>query len=228
MSTFKLITFDADDTLWDFTTMMERGTQAVSVAIQERLGAAYAYMTPEYLQKAQAKAIAKVDPQKVDWVEVRRTAFRGVLKKAKYKHAAAFADELVEIYLAARTSRYEFYPDVYTTLEALRGRFVLGWITNGVTMPAQVGMPHLFDFTITSETLGVRKPRPEVFLHAARLAGCDVGQMLHVGDELEADVSGALGAGAAAIWFNPRQRLNTLNLTPLAEVRSLSAVLEWV
>ncbi|HEV2786980.1 MAG TPA: HAD hydrolase-like protein, partial [Solirubrobacteraceae bacterium] len=46
-----------------------------------------------------------------------------------------------------------------------------------------------------------RKPAPGIFRRALALAGAapDEGRALHVGDSLEADVAGALGAGLRAV-----------------------------
>jgi len=223
---FKTITFDGDDTLWDFNKMMLRGSQAVAVAIQEKLGTQYAYMDVDFLTKVQREQIARSDPQTVDYVEVRRVGFGRMLKKAKVPNPAALAEELLEIYLAARNERYEIYEDAHSTLAALRGRFVVGYITNGTTRPESIGLEPYFDFVITPETLNMRKPRPEIFHHAAQLAGQPIDTMLHVGDNLESDVAGALNAGGQAVWYNPHQNPNTSRVQPTAEINRLGTLLD--
>ncbi|MBM4359811.1 MAG: HAD-IA family hydrolase [Deltaproteobacteria bacterium] len=54
---------------------------------------------------------------------------------------------------------------------------------------------------IDSGRVGVAKPEPAIFRLAADALGVAVGELIHVGDSLRADVMGALDAGAAALWF---------------------------
>jgi putative hydrolase of the HAD superfamily len=54
---------------------------------------------------------------------------------------------------------------------------------------------------IDSGRVGIAKPDPAIFRLAADALGVPVERVLHVGDSLRADVEGALGAGASAIWF---------------------------
>jgi len=62
---------------------------------------------------------------------------------------------------------------------------------------------HLHSVAI-SDSVGVRKPRGEIF--AAVLAELDLSpeSVLHVGDSLRADVAGASAAGLATVWITRR------------------------
>jgi putative hydrolase of the HAD superfamily len=56
---------------------------------------------------------------------------------------------------------------------------------------------------IDSGRVGVDKPDPRIFQLAAQALGVQLSEIVHVGDAWEADVLGALGAGAQAIWYAP-------------------------
>lgn len=56
-----------------------------------------------------------------------------------------------------------------------------------------------FATTVFSDELGVRKPAPEIFLHALRALGVEPAAAVHVGDEEILDVQGARAAGMRAI-----------------------------
>jgi HAD superfamily hydrolase (TIGR01549 family) len=220
----KLITFDADDTLWDFNRMMQRGTEAVARAIMQRVPE-YNYITVDYLNDIQHQAILKSDQQTVDYVELRRVAFSEMLREAGHYEAAALADELADIYVNARQERYEFFEDAHSTLQALHGRYPLGYVTNGTTTMELVGLEPYFDFAIYPETLKMRKPRPEIFQHAAQLVGCEPSEIMHVGDDLYADIRGIQSVDGVSVWYNPRNLANTTNIVPDFEIQTLTEII---
>jgi putative hydrolase of the HAD superfamily len=65
-----------------------------------------------------------------------------------------------------------------------------------------MGKRHLFLAIVDSGTLGIEKPNPAIFEHAAQRLGVPVDAITHVGDAWEADVRGALAAGCSAIYFS--------------------------
>jgi len=66
------------------------------------------------------------------------------------------------------------------------------------------GVLQCFTATVFSDELGVRKPAPEIFLHALRTLGVEPAAAVHVGDDPILDVQGARGAGMRAIQVTPR------------------------
>jgi HAD superfamily hydrolase (TIGR01509 family) len=67
----------------------------------------------------------------------------------------------------------------------------------------ELGHSALFRTVIDSGRVGVDKPNPRIFELAAEALGVPLTEIVHVGDAWEADVLGARGAGARAIWFAP-------------------------
>lgn len=59
-----------------------------------------------------------------------------------------------------------------------------------------------FDLIVDSGRVGFAKPDPRIFLHACSGLQVEPGELLHVGDAWHADVEGAVGAGARAVWFD--------------------------
>jgi FMN phosphatase YigB (HAD superfamily) len=80
------------------------------------------------------------------------------------------------------------------------------------------------DFVVMAQDIGIEKPDAGIFEHAARLAECDVTEMMHVGDSLESDVVGANGVGAVSVWFNPDGVADDSSVRPDYEIRSLSEI----
>ena len=67
----------------------------------------------------------------------------------------------------------------------------------------ELGHSALFPVVVDSGRLGIDKPDPRIFQHAAERLGIPLASIVHVGDAWEADVLGARAAGAEAIWFAP-------------------------
>ncbi len=101
-------------------------------------------------------------------------------------------------------------PGAYDVLGALGEHWPLGLITNGPAdaqraVIAQLDLARCFHWLLVSgdPDLGVRKPDPWIFRHAARLAGCPPEASLYVGDSAVNDIGGAAAAGFRTCWFNP-------------------------
>jgi putative hydrolase of the HAD superfamily len=63
-----------------------------------------------------------------------------------------------------------------------------------------------FDAVVLSHEVGARKPRPEFFRHAQRLAGCAAEECLFI-DDLPANVAGARALGWQGIVYSPKTDL---------------------
>lgn len=75
---------------------------------------------------------------------------------------------------------------------------------------AELGWAPDFDVVVDSGRIGIDKPDPRIFAHACEALGVPLEELLHVGDSWEADVHGALGASASAVWFDGRHRERAL------------------
>jgi putative hydrolase of the HAD superfamily len=80
---------------------------------------------------------------------------------------------------------------------------------------------HYFDKIITSESVGVKKPNPKVFNHALEIANATKEDAIMIGDNLEADIQGALDVGIAAIHCNFDNSTQALK-----HITSVSSLLE--
>ncbi len=68
---------------------------------------------------------------------------------------------------------------------------------------AEVGLRSYFQVVADSGLLSFEKPDPRIFEYAARGLGVAPGDTVHVGDAWVADIEGAVGVGAKAIWVTP-------------------------
>jgi HAD superfamily hydrolase (TIGR01509 family) len=98
-------------------------------------------------------------------------------------------------------------------LDSLRARGIkTGLVANSWPDPGRVlrrdaelyGLAERLDVMIFSEELGIRKPDPEIFLHACRTLDVEPFDTIFVGDNLVSDVQGAANVGMTtvqALWF---------------------------
>jgi putative hydrolase of the HAD superfamily len=120
------------------------------------------------------------------------------------------------------------FPDVLTTLSALRARGLgLGLVTNGrvdtqAAKLERLGLEPLLDAVVISEREGVRKPDRRIFESALRRFGAAPAQAWHVGDHPMADVAGAHAAGLTAVWryvpYWPEPATRAFTIVALADL----------
>lgn len=69
------------------------------------------------------------------------------------------------------------------------------------SLVATLGWTDDFPIIADSGVLGHEKPRREIFDWTAERLGVPASGLVHIGDSWAADVEGALGVGAEAVWF---------------------------
>ncbi len=118
--------------------------------------------------------------------------------------AASFGD-------AIRSKLPILYPHIGATLAALqRGGYRIGLISNtGRTwgryltdLQHAIGIGHYFRCRTYSDELRVRKPDPTIFRAALAGLGLPPDEVVHLGDDVTADVAGAAALGMRSVWFN--------------------------
>jgi HAD superfamily hydrolase (TIGR01549 family) len=109
--------------------------------------------------------------------------------------------------LRAQVRAVDHHPEV---LRALHARVRTGVCSNFTDSETAIGvlddvaLRGAFDAIAISDTVGWRKPRREIFAAVAAELGVDPREILHVGDNLDADVAGAAAAGMRTAWLTRR------------------------
>ena len=112
----------------------------------------------------------------------------------------------------------------------LKGRVLLGAITNGNADLQTIGLAHHFKAWVAAPQLGVAKPDAAIFLEACRLLDVAPGDAVYVGDDVLLDVQGAQRAGMRAVWMNRTGSSRHLEheVVPDAIVRDFGELLDWL
>ncbi|MBR2649313.1 MAG: YjjG family noncanonical pyrimidine nucleotidase [Sediminibacterium sp.] len=111
-------------------------------------------------------------------------------------------------YLALLPSRKKLFPYTVEILAYLKQKgYTLHLITNGFEKVQydkinNSGIAHYFTEVITSEASNSLKPNKEIFDYALTKSGATVKDSIMIGDNIEADIKGALGAGWDCIFVN--------------------------
>jgi putative hydrolase of the HAD superfamily len=196
------ISFDADDTLWDFGTAMALAL-AVSVARLDAEGVNRpdGPLTVDWLAEVRDETCRAMPGATLD--ESRLAAFEHTLERCG-RPDAALARSLFDEYTRERHGGLTLYPEVREVLTALAERYPLAVTTNGNTDPAAAGIGELFAFVTNPYESGFQKPDPRIFHRTAERLGADPATVLHVGDHFLQDALGARDAGLQARWLNRR------------------------
>jgi putative hydrolase of the HAD superfamily len=215
-----VLSFDGDDTLWDFQTSM-RG--ALGVVLEELRaivpGNASASLTVEEMVRIREEVAGGLGGR-ISLEEIRVRAFIATLETLGVRDEA-LARDLNETYRLTRLGLVTPFPDVVPALDSLGSRFLMGLLTNGNTPAEAAGLGGRFAFQIFASEAGVEKPDPRIFEICLRAAGCLPDELLHVGDSARDDVEGAHGAGIRCAWIRRRPGVPNPKTAPDLEISSL-------
>jgi len=207
----KAIFFDLDNTLCNWShgweSAREHGIQAAYKTLSVRDSAITFAQWHEAFYEATAEVAHFWEQPIRQGVSVGKERSRRILARLGIEADEAFIDSLTEAFYLAVLEHLQLYPDADEALRLLRGRFVLGLITNG---PADIQrakverleLPKRVDYVLISGELGIAKPDPQIFHHALGLAQVGAEEFLFVGDSPETDILGAKEAGVWAAWIN--------------------------
>jgi putative hydrolase of the HAD superfamily len=186
----RAVIFDLDNTLVDFMSMKRL---AVSAAVDSMIDAGLSLNPGEV--RARIDAIYK--ERGIEFQNVFDQLLYDVFQKVDYKILSAG----VIAYRRAREAALVPYPHVNMTLVALLKRGIrLAVVSDAPGREAwlrlcYLNFHHMFDYVITFEDTGERKPSPAPFRRALELLQVQPRETLMVGDWAERDVVGAANLG---------------------------------
>ena len=195
------LSFDADQTLWDFDAVKRRALRATIAEMERRGDVPAGAVTPEAMDQARDVLVQRFRGATHRLEEVRERSFAEVLTAQGHPTPDAAAAVLVEHYMNIRFNQIELFADVAPAIALLKGRYRLGLLSNGNTYPERCGLHDTFDAVVLGPDHGFEKPDPRAFAMVASQLGVDVTELAHIGDDWD-DVEGANAAGATSIYLN--------------------------
>lgn len=119
--------------------------------------------------------------------------------------------DLSEVIRKHETMELDYRPDpvpgAVEALRALKGAYPLVIISDAINSPGWAlrellkgaGMLECFDAFVFSDEAGRSKPAPEVFQAAAKAVGCQMCDIVHIGDRPHNDIGGPHAVGARGV-----------------------------
>ena len=142
-----------------------------------------------------------------------------IARRVRPDRVGAIVDAYAEIFARLTPIPAEIGP----MLARLASHYRLGLISNwplslAVERYLQIaGWAPFFRAVVISQTIGSIKPHPQIFRVAAEQLGIPSGpSILHVGDDVGADVAGAMSLGWRTAWVRVKPEDSTLPVAPPA------------
>jgi putative hydrolase of the HAD superfamily len=201
---FKHIFFDLDHTLWDFeknsnlTFKQLFSTHKIELELEDFL-AVYSPINFDYWKNYREERVSKED--------LRYGRLRDSFDALNFAISDQLIHQLSIDYIEELPNNNHLFDGVFELLDYLQPKYRLHIITNGFEEVQNLkleksGISKYFNEIITSESVGVKKPNPKVFNYALAQARATAANSVMVGDNLEADIKGALNCGITSIHFN--------------------------
>ena len=226
---YKHLFFDLDHTLWDFdANAKETLTEVYAVFGLEQRG-----VTPfedfyklykihnEILWDRYHKGF--VTGEELKWKRMWRTLLEFKIGDEP------LAKEMSEKFLEILPTKKLLFPHTIDVLDYLLDKnYQLHLITNGFENTQwkklnNSGLNIYFTHVVTSEASNSIKPHKEIFDYALNKAGAELGHSIMLGDNLDADIQGAMNVGMDNIFVNHIHTITTLKptytITDLSELK---------
>lgn len=208
MKGIKHVFFDLDHTLWDHEQNAKKVIKDLYVEfdLSSRMDLDQSAFQEVY-SKVNATLWNDYNHGRIERDYLRNERFRIVLEHcdAKETHDSM---KLSDYFLFHCPRQVATMDGADMVLEYLYKKYSMSIITNGFEDVQEVkmessGLHKYFNFVFTSESIGKKKPDPEIFEFAMDKVGVKKHEVIMIGDNLKADVEGAQNAGITPIFYNP-------------------------
>ncbi|CAM3599518.1 YjjG family noncanonical pyrimidine nucleotidase [Sphingobacterium prati] len=205
----KDIFFDLDHTIWDFDKNAEESLQ--ELYFKYKFDSLFDKESPtrfiETYTVNNHRLWGLYHHGKISKPELRKARFADTFT-ALGVDPELFPEEFELEYLAICPQKTNLFPHAHETLTYLNEKYNLHLISNGFKEACEIKMKKsnlnkYFKNIFISEVVGINKPDPRIFQFALETTGTQAPQSLMVGDNLDADIRGAMNVGMDAIFFNP-------------------------
>ncbi len=200
----KHIFFDLDNTLWDFEKNSREALLHLFLEhhIQNKCKVNFDEFIIVY-EEINHELWRQYSLQQTTKAELRYQRFHQTFLNFGFDNID-LAHQWADDYLRISPYKTHLIEGTLDVLNYLKQKYVLHLITNGFKEVQHIkldtcGLTSFFDQIIISEDHGFNKPDIRIFELAEKLANVDKSQCVMIGDNYDADISGAKNAGWKAI-----------------------------
>ena len=200
----KHVFFDLDHTLWDFDKNSALTFDKIFEVHEMNIDRDVFLSKYEPINLEYWKLYRE---EKIDKTNLRYKRLKDTFDAIEIEVSDDTINQLSEDYITYLTTFNHLFEGTFEILDHLKKQYQLHIITNGFDEAQQKKMDHsniskYFETITNSEIAGVKKPNPIIFNYALDKAQAKPYESIMIGDNIEADVLGALDVGLDAILFN--------------------------
>ncbi len=220
---YKVVLFDADNTLFDYDQAQEF---ALRQAFYE-FGLDYGDDWLSRYRSINEFFWRKLENGTIMATELRYKRFEALFENRLKVDPVSFS----ESYLDKLSEGRFLLEGAQEVVAELAPKYVLAIVTNGlkeVQLPRFQGSPlsKFIKFLIISEEVGHKKPDAGIFDCALRaVQHAERSSVIMIGDSLTSDIKGGFDYGIDTCWYNPGGILNPSGIEPNYEIKHLNELL---
>ncbi|OFC70197.1 HAD-IA family hydrolase [Alteromonas confluentis] len=229
LSPIKAMTFDLDDTLYNNEPIISLADASLTAFIAANFPRAAALPRSRW-NEIKRELIKNNPPLGSDMGLLRLETLRVALADdvAPCSALEQAAQDCFNCFYHAR-SDFRLDDKVHEVMSALAKKVPLIAITNGNVDTQKTGLTEYFEAVLHASVVRPSKPAPDMFHEAADMLSLPPEAILHVGDNLEKDVMGAIKAGMQSAWIAANREMNlsreAVTLLPHVELSALDDLL---
>ncbi len=228
---YKHLFFDLDHTLWDFDANAKETLTEVYALFELEQKGVVPFEDFYKLYKIHNEILwdryhkGFVTGEELKWKRMWRTLLEFKIGDEP------LAKEMSEKFLGILPTKKLLFPNTIEVLDYLLDKnYQLHLITNGFENTQwkklnNSGLNIYFTHVVTSEGSNSIKPHKEIFDYALNKAGAELHHSIMLGDNLDADIQGAINAGMDNIFVNHLHTTTTLQptytITDLSELKAI-------
>lgn len=218
---YKVIIFDADDTLFDFKKSEREAFKNTMEEFNLEYDENFHFKVYKEINTTLWKdfELGIIPQEKIN--EVRFKIFSEALN-IKFN-----TDKFADSYIKNLGNASFLYEESIELIESLYKDYLLFIVTNGLkdvqnNRIKKSIIAKYFKNIIVSDEVKVAKPNPKIFEYALTDATNTYSyEILIVGDSLSSDIQGGINLKADTCWYNPNKIENKTTITPTYEIYNL-------
>ncbi|HHG85845.1 MAG TPA: noncanonical pyrimidine nucleotidase, YjjG family [Bacteroidetes bacterium] len=222
----KVIFFDLDHTLWDYKRNAKETMIGLHTNYLPKMSREISYSDFIKTYEGHNSRLWKAYREdKIDSKTLRKLRWHLTFTDLDVK-IEKWVDEMGAEYLQTCPYKPHLMPNTISMLDQLAAEYDLHLITNGFLETQRIkiassGLEGYFGQIFTPDSVQVKKPNPKIFAHALAEVGTLAEDAVHIGDNYEADVCGAMNAGVSPIFYNPDGKENPDSVREIKDLEEL-------